>query len=78
MPVYQIFLIQWSVDGHLSCFHVTFTLLLVFLVVSQEIHHYVYLGGPVIAQWLTNPTRDHEVAGLIPGLAQWVKDLALL
>ena len=25
-----------------------------------------------------NPTRNHEVAGLTPGLAQWVKDLALL
>ena len=24
-----------------------------------------------------NPTRNHEVEGLIPGLAQWVKDLAL-
>ena len=30
-----------------------------------------------MAQWLTNPTRNHEVEGLIPGLAQWVKDLAL-
>ena len=26
----------------------------------------------------TNPTRNHEVAGLIPGLSQRVKDLALL
>ena len=25
-----------------------------------------------------NPTRNHEVSGLIPGLAQWVEDLALL
>ena len=25
-----------------------------------------------------NPTRNQEVVGLIPGLAQWVMDLALL
>ena len=25
----------------------------------------------------TNPTRNHEVVGLIPALAQWVNDLAL-
>ena len=29
---------------------------------------------PVVAQWLTNPTRNHKVAGSIPGLVQWVKD----
>ena len=30
-----------------------------------------------MAQWLTNPTGDHEVAGLIPDLAQCAKDPAL-
>ena len=37
-----------------------------------------WLGVPIVAQWLTNLTRNHEVADSIPGLAQWVEDLALL
>ena len=33
----------------------------------------VLWGVPVVAQWLTNPTKNHEVSGSIPGLGQWVK-----
>ena len=34
-------------------------------------------GVPVVAQWLTNPTRNHEVAGSVPALVQWVNNPAL-
>ena len=36
-------------------------------------------GVPVMAQWSTNPTRNHEIAiaRSIPGLARWVGGLAL-
>ena len=35
-------------------------------------------GVSIVAQWLTNPTRNHEVVGLIPDLDQWVKNPVLL
>ena len=30
-----------------------------------------------MAQWLANPTRNHEVVGSIPGVTRWVKDPVL-
>ena len=43
----------------------------------KRCHLEVKTGVPVVAQWLTNPTRNQDVVGSIPGLAQWVKDVAL-
>ena len=34
-------------------------------------------GAPTVAQWVKNQTSVLENLGLIPGLTQWGKDLAL-
>ena len=44
----------------------------VFIALKKELMDRV----PVVAQWLMNPTRNHEAACL-HCLAQWVRDLAL-
>ena len=38
----------------------------------------MYHGVPIVAQQVKNPTSIHKDAGSIPGLDQWVKDLAWL
>ena len=35
------------------------------------------IGVSVVVQQVKNPTSIHEYVGLIPGLAQWIKDLVL-
>ena len=44
---------------------------------KSKVYRKYHVGVPVVAQWLMNPTSIHEDAGSIPGLAPWVKDLAL-
>ena len=41
--------------------------------ISKKISGSSYCGAAE-----TNPTKNHEVTGSIPGLTQWVKDLGLL
>ena len=48
-----------------------------FFMVSKDEMESDKEGVPVVAQWLTNPTRNHEVVGSVPALAQWVNDPAL-
>ena len=43
----------------------------------QETIRKAHAGVAVVAPWLTNPTSIHEEEGSIPGLTQWVKNLAL-
>ena len=66
-PLFQA-LTHYIIDAY-------FTLFLHRLKIEEYRPH---LRVPVVAQGLKNLTRNCEVAGLIPGLAQWVKDPVLL
>ena len=47
-----------------------------FLTLKVNLYNIFLLGVPVVAQWLTN-LLGTMVAGSIPGLTQWIMDLAL-
>lgn len=47
------------------------------LTFPKDLKEFYSIEVPFVAQQLANSTRIYEDVGLIPGLAQWVRDPAL-
>ena len=44
---------------------------------GNSTQYFVVTGVPIVTQQVMNLTSSHKDVGWIPGLTQWVKDLAL-
>ena len=82
MPIY-LYALQWNITFLGNCYIFQSLVSIIFLKPLETLIPFMRFkmeitGVSVVAEWLTNPTRNHEVVGLIPGLAQRVQDLALL
>ena len=71
IPVQNILRLEYRAKHFPSCIILFIYLFLLFRAAPAA------YGGSLLGTAKTNLTRNHEVVGLIPGLAQWVKDLAL-
>ena len=79
-------MLVWIACNNSSLGNPTLSLIIVIFVCGIKVIYTSFLatflrnsesGVPVVAQGLTNLTWNHKVAGLVPGLAQCVKDPAL-
>ena len=76
----HVFFLHSSVNGHLNCFYFSDIVIMSVSFVFRFARTYFKCSrdkSSCCGTVETNPTRNHEVAGLIPGFAQCVKDPVL-